>query len=570
MRYFIFGILCWVSSSCCAQSAGLAKNPYAAKYILLDSIRGIMNNIPYPEAGRKLEAFENWATNEGDRELAGEFRLLAIRRKMIEFSHDDTIEQKLRQLITSSEENGYEYLETDAIQSLGLYYWDNDQKQSLALENFVAAYNIYSKFSGSEFPPKQSYLYDLGGSYFRYEDYVNAIRYLKEAISIKPGSTKSGNFNNPINNTIGLCYQRLDRLDSAIWYFQNIYELSRKINDTAWTGIAAGNIGNVYFLQKKYKEAIPMLETDVNNSLNTNQLKSAAGSMYKLSVIYYLQHDLDKSQQLLLDALDLCEHKNFWPTYSLAERFYSQLSKVYAAKGNMRFAYLYADSALDAKDSLVAEHNRLNIARSQEKIDYMQHKLETGKLLNAQRIMELVRNCLIVAILMMCVIGILFVNRQRLQQKKLEAEKKNAVSELEIASIQLENIKQSVQEKNQLIEHFTHELERQKTGEEVKSNDELLTQLERATILTDEQWENFRDVFEKVHKGFFTSLKKKIPDLTPAEIRFLALTKLKMTSKEMASMLGISTNAIRIYRHRLRKKLDLDKDDMIEALVESI
>ncbi len=38
----------------------------------------------------------------------------------------------------------------------------------------------------------------------------------------------------------------------------------------------------------------------------------------------------------------------------------------------------------------------------------------------------------------------------------------------------------------------------------------------------------------------------------------------------MASMLGISTNAIRIYRHRLRKKLDLDKDDMIEALVESI
>lgn len=171
---------------------------------------------------------------------------------------------------------------------------------------------------------------------------------------------------------------------------------------------------------------------------------------------------------------------------------------------------------------------------------------------------------------MLAVIGILFINRQRLKQKKLQAEKMMAENELDTAVQLLDNFRESVQEKNNIIERFTNEMERLKQEEEQQTDAELVTQLEQATILTDEQWENFRILFEKVHKGFFVNLRKKMPELTQAEVRFLALTKLKLSSKEMASMLGVSSNAIRIYRHRLRKKLSLDKDDMIEQLVESI
>jgi len=564
MRATIAIVLSFLCLSSWAQPAHLLNGSYAARSIYLDSLNEVLGDPGDAASAGKLLALQLWAGQQGDRDFALQVNLRRLRRS--NFGSVSHTEDSLKDVVVAAMRNGSEMLQADALQELGNFYWQENRRPSSGLESHVEAYNIYSKFPVAAFPYRQAYTYELGGSYFRYEDYDHAILYLREALALAPGSSLAYT----TVNTLGLSYLRAGKPDTALGYFKGIYDKAVANHDSSWTGIAAGNIGNCYFIQKKYREAIPMLETDVNYSLLTSQMKSAAGSLYKLSVIYYLQGDVEKSQQLVEKALGICEVRSFWPIYTMADQFFTQLSKVYAARNDIKRAYLYADSALTAKDSVAAERTKLDIARSQEKIDFIRHKLETGKLASEKRIQELVRNTLVALIFMMCIIGVLFINRQRLKQKKLIAEKKNAESELDIAALQLANITQSVQEKNQLIEHITAEFERIKAGEETKTDEELLTQLERATILTDEQWDNFRDVFEKVHKGFFASLKKKIPDLTPAEIRFLALTKLKLTSKEMASMLAISTNAIKIYRHRLRRKLDLDKEDMIEELVASV
>ena len=212
----------------------------------------------------------------------------------------------------------------------------------------------------------------------------------------------------------------------------------------------------------------------------------------------------------------------------------------------------------------------LTFAKLQGKIDLFRHHLATEKLESERRIEILVRNSLVSGIILLAIIGILFFNRQKLKQKKLEGEKRTTEAELEAATAKLDNFRLSVLEKNHEIEQYTNEIERLNKDTEEQTENEILTQLEQSTILTDEQWEDFRQLFEKVHRGFFVGLKKKLPDLTQAEIRFLALTKLQLSSKEMAAMLGISPNAIRIYRYRLRKKLNMDKDDMIEELVASL
>jgi len=565
MKRFIF-LLFFIA--CNHASGQPLHKPYAEQQSYLDSFKNVIYNVDLAEATDKINAAEKWASSHGDAALAGELEII-IDRKRFTSNLDSTIERSLEQLISSAEKNKFEFLEADALQAFG-EYWRSIRKNSHGLENYVEAYNIYNKWTLAEFPQKQSYLYLLGGAYFGNEDYDNAIKYFREALNTKKIENTNLDLFNTIYNSIGLCYRNLNKYDTAEWYFQVLYDSAEKRKDIAWEGIAAGNIGNIFFHEKKYAEAIPMLEQDINLGLVTTQVKSAVGSMYVLSMVYFYQNDVNKSEELLKKALNISESSGFWPDYILEDEIYTQLSKVYAVKNDIRSAYLYADSALTAKDSVLAAHNALSIAKSQEKIDYINHKMETSKLAGEKSMQELIRNCLVACILMICIIGVLFINRQRLKQKKLEAEKKNAESDLDIAAMQLDNIRQSVQEKNKIIEHFTNEIERLKTGEEQQADNELLTQLESATILTDEQWENFRALFEKVHKGFFTSLKKKIPDLTPAEIRFLALTKLKLTSKEMASMLGISTNAIRIYRHRLRRKLDLDKEDMIEELVQSI
>lgn len=549
-----------------AQPSNLLHSSYKDKFHFIDSLE-TDDYIAVDDLVGYIDKMIKWANDNGDKELGGELLLLKYRKTILHNPAFDTgAVRAFQEMAINANKNKYQYLEAQSLQSLGEYYGIH-KRNALAFENYIASYNIYSKFSGEEFPKKQGYLFNLSSSYYSYDDNENAIKYLHDALAT---NAPTNGLNSTINNTLGLCYRKLKNYDSSEWYFRRTYENAIKTNDVAWIGIAAGNIGITYYLQQRYEDAIPLLEKDIDLSLKTTQIKEAAGSMGILGSIYYHKNDLDKAEKLLTEAIRLGESKSFWPNYALAEQLFTQLYKVYAAKNDMHRAYLYADSALVAKDSVVAQTNSINLIKAKEKAELAEHTLEMEKLANQEKLQVLIRDSLVIGILLISVIGVLFINRQRLHQKKLEAEKKNAESELTSATTQLDDFRRSIQEKNQLIEHFAEEIQKLKKDGEQEADPELLSQLERAVILTDEQWENFRVTFEKVHKGFFSSLKKKMPDLTQAEIRFLALTKLKLSSKEMASMLGISMNAIRMYRHRLRKKFELDKDNMIEELVEDI
>jgi DNA-binding CsgD family transcriptional regulator len=78
-----------------------------------------------------------------------------------------------------------------------------------------------------------------------------------------------------------------------------------------------------------------------------------------------------------------------------------------------------------------------------------------------------------------------------------------------------------------------------------------------SSLLTNESWDEFRRRFERVHPGFFAQLKAQFADLSPAEERLLALSKLDIDTRQMSRMLGIAPDSIRKTKYRLRKKLGL-------------
>jgi hypothetical protein len=100
---------------------------------------------------------------------------------------------------------------------------------------------------------------------------------------------------------------------------------------------------------------------------------------------------------------------------------------------------------------------------------------------------------------------------------------------------------------------------------------ETVEKLKRSTIITEDEWIQFRSLFDKVHKGFFTRLKVQYPDVTQAEIRLMALTKLNLSTKEMAGILGISPESIRKSRYRFLKKVsDISGEADFAGIVSSI
>jgi DNA-directed RNA polymerase specialized sigma24 family protein len=143
---------------------------------------------------------------------------------------------------------------------------------------------------------------------------------------------------------------------------------------------------------------------------------------------------------------------------------------------------------------------------------------------------------------------------------------------LENAKKQLGFFTNALREKNELVETFRSELEQlqQSDHEQADARVEHINKLLNSTILTEEDWKAFRQMFDLVHPGFFVRLKEKLSDLTPAETRLLALTKLQLAPKEMAAMLGISYDAIKKSRQRLRRKINLPEEGGLDELVEMI
>ncbi len=127
----------------------------------------------------------------------------------------------------------------------------------------------------------------------------------------------------------------------------------------------------------------------------------------------------------------------------------------------------------------------------------------------------------------------------------------------------------SIKEKNNLIEAF--ELQLANNADNHRNPDagenEGPHRFSDFTLLTEQDWQQFKTLFSAAHPGFFTNLNTRYPDLSQGEVRLLALSRLSLSSKEMAGMLGISQQSLRTSRYRLRKKYpDVLADDELKSM----
>jgi hypothetical protein len=60
------------------------------------------------------------------------------------------------------------------------------------------------------------------------------------------------------------------------------------------------------------------------------------------------------------------------------------------------------------------------------------------------------------------------------------------------------------------------------------------------------------------------------PGITPAELRLAALLQLKLETKNIAAMQGISTDAVRKSKSRLRQRLNITLEDGLEEFIYAI
>lgn len=442
-------------------------------------------------------------------------------------------------------------------------------KRFEAMEAYLTGYAKLQDLGYDRYPYTWRHLRHIADLYYRFEDYEAALYYMRETLRV-PEVWNSKGLHRITMNTMGLAFQSLHQYDSAMYYFTKAHEEAVQVRDTFWAALTLGNAGEIMVLQGMHTEAKPLLEADFHTSVQYQDIANAVNTALVLAAIHLTINEIHEADSYLSFARANVNRQS----YRSMHKFYEQLYRINKIRGDLPAAVIYNDSATIYRDSLyheldvrAAERAKLNV-----EMERYRHRFQ---LLESQRNRQvLIRNATIAVILLLTLLAILWLNRQRVLQRK-EAElasvqEQRATEALANAKKELNRYILTIAEKNKLIGQIELKLASLEATYEISEEQrrEYRTQLQQSTILTEADWREFQDLFDKVYPGFIERMKTAIPDLTAADMRLLTLTKLSLTPGEMASMLGITYDAIKKSRRRLRMRANLPADASIEFLVD--
>lgn len=160
---------------------------------------------------------------------------------------------------------------------------------------------------------------------------------------------------------------------------------------------------------------------------------------------------------------------------------------------------------------------------------------------------------------------------QQLKEEALIAEKEMSLLRNEKLNLEmihkekeLANSTMLIIQKNGILHKLKNELSKIKnalTDDQIKND--LNANIKRIgkEIDNEKQWQVFNTHVEQVHEDLFKKLKTLCPDLSPRELSLCAYLRMNISSKEIATLMNISTRGVEISRYRIRKKLGIDRTD---------
>jgi hypothetical protein len=467
----------------------------------------------------------------------------------------------MQQAIKKAVETGNEYLMVECFEIYGEYCLSADKPET-ALLYFLKSAELRKKLGDSYFFSKNRQAFGtLGEVLYKMQEYEQAIQYIQQCINLPTNEKKQ-----PVSwlNTIGLAYQRLGNYDAASFWYNKSMAGAMANHDTIWQAIIKGNIGALYFEQKEDDKALPLLWADYHTTVN-NEINNAGNSLHRIALIYLRHNKADSAFLLAKESFRIvstCKPANQW----FIRNAYFTLSEVFKKKGNIDSAFYYANIYHRLNDSLnqAVARNRTDVV--QTKLDFEKTSNNINILLREKQSEKNRRNLLLAGIVLLIVAGWLYFRWQKQshqnEQLQLTHQKEKAEVEMNNAREQLVAFTNHIIENNELIEKLQQQLQLQ--------NREINSALLDQSILTENDWLRFKDMFDKANPGFINQLKLIAPDISAAEIRFAALTRLNVGNKHIAAMLGIGTDAVRKTKSRLRLRLQLSAETELEDFIKSI
>lgn len=421
---------------------------------------------------------------------------------------------------------------------------------------------------------------EIGGLYGIYGKEEHAIKHKQLALQyIKKSLINNKDKNNRLAKayySLAVQYRKAKNYDKSLIYLDSCLYSGKQENHENNPFVLAEK-GTIFLIKNQPTKAEAYL-------LKATKLLEE-GNKHYLVIVYSFLGDLYTKEEKVDKALHFYELSlkkmdEFNSHTDIKAAIFQKIAALYKQKNDLLKAYSYIENSTKISDSLFSIKSKNNLQLFEIKNNYQESALKKDIKINQQNLLiekkKRIQSQLLVTIgfILFGTIILVFVFYHYSKIRKLKAEKLH--TDLKI-TYEKEKLNAVLETKNKELTVSTLQLiEKEKNVErllEVLKNDSPNTYKKLQKDITrgnKDLWKSFNLRFTEVNNDFYNRLSEKHPTLTPTEQKHCALIKLKFDSKEMASILNISVSSVHISRHRIRKKIELLRDDDLSNYIAGI
>lgn len=424
------------------------------------------------------------------------------------------------------------------------------------------------------------HLYHFKGRiFYNNGDYDEAISYFNKALEIYKLKNETL-FTASMYHNFGMCYDKMNSIDRAIKETRrgiSILETKKGRNKQEKTFLNYMKEGlSQYFLQKKnYKKVEELLVTVRKFSFESPNYLMALSSSKGLIEIYNITREKNKIGNIV-DSLSIIEPHLSLPSEKIA---LNELAQEYYANidDNQNFAKI--------SKKLVGLNKKQNeLTKKELKINFEIADNYIIKIANKQNVEQQRKNqlvlisvSLLLIIFLIIIIGLVQQKNKKekiLTQSKIIAENQKKILEqnIELQQQKIRNLHLNLNLKTETEKAFLDNLKKIKKSKKIDT-EEVLKDLQfkiNNLIFIDKKNNHIINESSLENRMFMERLSAKFPVLSEQELKLCVYFKLRLSAKEISLLENLTVGSVRVYKAKIKAKMELSKETDLDSYLNDI
>jgi len=365
----------------------------------------------------------------------------------------------------------------------------------------------------------------------------------------------------------------LSKTDSANNFIQKqVAEKSENWDDITYK-LSENYVGNCYeykgeylFRQKRFDQALIAYNTA--SSYYGDFTFQKVSLLNKKANVFYMLSDFENCLKVIEECILLSKEQNL---QNEEEKALELKIKVLNKLGLSSEIELTVDEILKNKDYRysVQIDQLLSGLESKNEILIKKAEIKDEKEKNSRIVF-----ISIIVILILGFASAYFLSRKVYLDKQMiivNQNEKIAKSELEHKKRELAAISTNIVQENEQVSNILKDLKYYssllKSEKDRNSFSPLIKSINR--ILSEKRKEDlYSDQFNAAYPGYLEYLTRTYTDLTTSDLKLCTFLRMNLNTKEIAEIMGLSVRSVESRRYRLRKKINLSKDeDLVSNLI---